>query len=163
MTGGSRGGWRRGADTNALLVAASAASNVAARRLFPSVMLTSPKFQSCCVRYQLSLLITTLALFISMSQVLPEACIRPRRLHTNCCKVACLYCECLDKPTRENMQRRTEHGRGRLRCRGESLVTLARPLPEVDLQQIRREVKKSHRRTPTLPRAVTQRVRTAHY
>ena len=40
MTGGSRGGWRRGADTNALLVAASAASNVAARRRFLSVMLT---------------------------------------------------------------------------------------------------------------------------
>ena len=40
----------------------------------------------------------------------------------------------LDKPTRANVQRRTEHGRGRLRCRGESLVALARPLPEVDLQ-----------------------------
>jgi len=33
MTGGSRGGRRRGADTNALLVAASAASNMAARFL----------------------------------------------------------------------------------------------------------------------------------
>ena len=40
----------------------------------------------------------------------------------------------LDKPTRANVQGRTEHGRGRLRCRGESLAALARPLPEVDLQ-----------------------------
>ena len=73
MTGGSRGGWRRGADTNALLVAASAASSVAARRLFPSVMLTSPKFQSCCVRYQLSLLITTLTLVRADALMLPAA------------------------------------------------------------------------------------------
>ena len=45
-----------------------------------------------------------------------------------------ISCEYLDKPTRANVQRRTQHGRRRLRCRGESLATLARPLPEVDLQ-----------------------------
>ena len=47
MTGGSRGGWRRGADTNALLVAASAASNVAAR--FLSIMLPYAVY-SCLAR-----------------------------------------------------------------------------------------------------------------